>query len=151
VCIGFCVQDILVKRSVYHCYDWYKRDVLSAGTKEQLQAVISTQIEEERLTMRRTSASAAGMGLGRSGSGASRTSQGISNVAVSEADGGAGANSSKSNLRSVSFNGGGSGYHGGYYGGRSERESVLEAKIAKLQKELNEVKDILSRKKDKKV
>ena len=138
VLVGFAIQDLLVKRSVYACYDWYKKDIIQKSATDLLHAVISTQIEEERLTLRRTSASVgAGALASASGTrgGSSRFSQ------ASDADGAAGIKRSSA-ARGVSFGGYGRTY------GRSERESVLEAKLDKLQKELNEVKDVLAKKKN---
>jgi len=138
VLCGFLVQDLLVKRSVYKAYDWYAKDVSTASATEQLHTVISNQIEEERLTMRRTS-----MTQNRKSSLNSSTSDADGGAGGKGGGGGAGNTSFRSSNRSVSF--------GNMFQSRSERESALEAKLDMLEKELRAVKDILKNKKDKKL
>jgi len=61
VVCGFLIQDLLVKRAVYFAYDWYynRGEEIKNGL-DYMHAIVSNQIEEERLTMRRTSVTAGG-------------------------------------------------------------------------------------------
>ncbi|GMH57260.1 hypothetical protein TrST_g8275 [Triparma strigata] len=128
VLISFTIQDMIVKRAVYAAYDWYKNDSELKNGEDYMHAIVSNQIEEERLTMRRTSLHGASgrntvgsaHGHGDFGAGPSRPSVGFDRL------------SRMSGER------------------KSPSELLLEKKLLRLEEELSLLKEEVSRKKDKK-
>jgi H+-transporting ATPase len=143
VLVWFVFMDMFMKVPAYKAIDWYydvEKDAQS--TEDQIHLLLSANIEEERLTQRRTS-----MGVGGRGPSLAQRASNMEHAA----DSGVGRvsrvtfdarNSSLTNFKE-----------------KSERESSLMrdsyenlvVKFAKLEEEMNKLKTELAKKKDKKV